>query len=75
MLNKYYGDIINGLTQENENLKRFMMEDTFDELAKMYETNVDNYKAMTDAEKNLLMQDLIPYWNSGIQSMADVFAG
>ena len=75
MLYEYYGDIINGLTQQNEDLKRFMMEDTFNEMAKMYDTNVQNFKNMTDEEKDILMNDMVPYWKSSIQDMADTFAG
>lgn len=75
MIYEYYGDIINGLTQQNEDLKRFMMEDTFDEMAKMYNTNVQNFKNMTDEEKDILMNDMVPYWKSSIQDMADAFAG
>lgn len=75
MLYEYYGDIINGLTQQNEDLKKFMMEDTFNEMAKMYDTNVQNFKNMTDEEKDILMNDMVPYWKSSIQDMADTFAG
>ena len=75
MIYEYYGDIINNLTQQNEDLKKFMMEDTFNEMAKMYNTNVQNFKNMTDEEKDILMNDMVPYWKSSIQDMADTFAG
>ena len=75
MIYEYYGDIINNLTQQNEDLKKFMMEDTFNEMAKMYNTNVQNFKNMTDEEKDILMNDMVPYWKSSIQDMADAFAG
>ncbi len=75
MIYEYYGDIINGLTQQNEDLKKFMMEDTFNEMAKMYDTNVQNFKNMTDEEKDIFMNDMVPYWKSSIQDMADTFAG
>lgn len=75
MIYEYYGDIINGLTQQNEDLKRFMMEDTFNEMAKMYNTDVQNFKNMADEEKDIFMNDMIPYWKSSIQDMADTFAG
>lgn len=70
LLNEYYGEIINDLTRDNEDLKKFMMQDTFDEMAKMYDTNVENFQAMADAEKNIIMGDMVPYWKSGIQEMA-----
>ena len=75
MLYQHYGNIINGLTQQNEDLKKFMMEDTFNEMAKMYNTDVENFKAMTDEQKNTLMEQMIPYWKSGIQEMADTVSG
>jgi len=59
------------MTQNNEDLKKFMMEDTFNEMAKMYDTNVENYKNMTQKEKDIIMSDMVPYWKSGIQEMAD----
>ena len=71
LLNEYYGDIITDLTKDNEDLKKFMMEDTFNEMAKMYDTNVENYKKMTQATKDAIMGDMIPYWKSGVQEMAD----
>ena len=71
LLNEYYGDIITDLTKDNEDLKKFMMEDTFNEMAKMYDTNVENYKKMTQATKDTIMSDMIPYWKSGVQEMAD----
>ena len=51
------------------------MEDTFNEMAKMYNTDVENFKAMTDEQKNTLMEQMIPYWKSGIQEMADTVSG
>ena len=75
MLNEYYGNIINNLTDDNNNLRRFMMEDTFNEMAKMYNTDVENFKKMTNQEKNTIMNDMIPYWDSGLQEMANKFAG
>ena len=71
MLNEHYGNIINGLTEQNQSLKYFMMKDTVDELSKLYDTNVENFKAMSDNEKQVLMKQMIPYWDSGIQHMAD----
>jgi len=30
---------------------------------------------MTDEEKDIFMNDMVPYWKSSIQDMADTFAG
>ena len=75
MINEYYGQIINGLTAENEELKQFMMEDTFNTLSALYEKDIEDYQNLSDTEKDILMNEMVPYWQSGIQTMADVFAG
>jgi len=55
--------------------RNFLMEDTFTNLANMYDTDVNNFKEMSDAEQNILMQELIPQWDSGIGQMIDTFTG
>lgn len=74
-LNHYYGNMINDLTGDNEELKQLMMKDTFDSLGKYYDENVVDFQSMSDEQKSILMGDMIPYWNSGIQQMSDTFAG
>ena len=75
LINEYYGQIINGLTAENEELKQLMMEDTFNTLSALYEKDIEDYQNLSDTEKDILMNEMVPYWQSGIQTMADVFAG
>ena len=75
MLNQYYGDMINGYVEENANLQKFLMQDAFDELSTMYGTDVKNYESMIQDEKQALMEDLVPQWDSSVQDMIAIFAG
>ena len=75
MLNQYYGDMINGYVEENANLQKFLMQDAFDELSTMYGTDVTNYESMIQEEKQALMGDLVPQWDSSVQDMINIFAG
>ena len=51
------------------------MESAFSDLAALYNTDVENYNQMSVDEQNILMGDLVPAWESGIQQMADKVAG
>lgn len=75
LLKQQYGELINGLVEQNEQIRKNLTESAFDDLAKLYKVDVDNFQNMSDEEKDTLMSDLIPYWTSGAQQMADVFAG
>lgn len=86
LLQEQYGQLINGLVEQNEDIKLNLYESAFDALEGMYEANAESFLAMTGQEieafrnltnegKDLILVDLIPQWDSGVQHMADVFAG
>lgn len=74
MLVQQYGERINGLVTENEFIRANLYDSTFQELAKMYDTDIDHFKNMSQAEQDLLMQEMIPQWDTGIQTMIDKFS-
>ena len=75
LLRDQYGEYINGKLSENKNIRGNLMDSAFKDYAKLYNTDVENYKNMTDAQKQILMQNLVPAWGSGIQQMADKITG
>ena len=75
LLEQAYGEIINNLTEENGTIRANLTQSAFNEIAKIYQTDVGNYNQMAEDEKNILMQSLVPQWDSGIQAMADKVAG
>lgn len=74
LIQEQYGQLINGIVAENEVVRTNLHESAFTELADLYNVDVENFQNMTDAEKEILMSDMIPQWTSGVQQMADVFA-
>ena len=74
LIQEQYGDLINGLVEQNETLRLNLHESAFTELADLYDIDVSNFQKMTDDEKDILLSDMIPYWTSGVQDMAKVFA-
>lgn len=74
LIQEQYGQLINGIVAENEVVRTNLYESAFTELADLYNVDVENFQNMTDAEKEILMSDMIPQWTSGVQQMADVFA-
>lgn len=75
LLQEQYGELINGLVEQNETIRSNLRDSAFEDLARLYEIDVSNFQNMSDEEQEILMSDLIPYWDSGVQHMADVFAG
>lgn len=75
LLNRYYGERVNSLIEQNEGLRQYLMYDTFVSLAQMYDTDVDNFMNMSDQEKSILQGHIVPQWDSGIQHMITTFSG
>ena len=75
LLQTQYGELINGLVEQNATIRNNLTESAFDDLAILYETDASNFQNMSDQEKEIIMGDLLPYWESGVQHMTDVFAG
>ena len=75
LIQQQYGDLINGLVEQNETIRGNLYDSAFDDLARLYDEDKNNFLEMTQQEQDALMNDLIPYWDAGVQHMADVFAG
>ncbi len=75
LLQEQYGEKINYLTEQNLNIRGNLTNSAFEELANMYGTDISNFQNMTEEEKNLILNDLVPQWNSGVQQMIDKFSG
>lgn len=75
LLREQYGELINGLVEQNEDIRLNLHESAFTELADLYNTDYANFQALSDEERDILLSQMIPQWDSGVQHMADVFAG
>ena len=61
LLQTQYGELINGLTEQNATIRNNLNESAFDDLARLYDTDVENFQNMSNEEKEVLMGDLVPY--------------
>lgn len=75
LITQQYEELINGIVRDNEKIKQELHESTFLELADLYDEDYAKYATLTEAEQEILMDQMIPQWNNGIQEMIDKFAG
>ena len=75
MINEQYGELINGIVEENEVIRTNLRESAFDELVNLHQMELEEVEALSQAEKDIMLEDMIPQWTSGVQTMADAFAG
>ena len=75
LIKEKYGDIINNMLAENAVIRQNLEQSAFEDLALLYDKNLEDYTNMTDAEKDTLMNDLVPAWGSGVQEMIDTMVG
>lgn len=75
LLQQEYGELITGLVAQNEELKMNIQESAFMDLANLYQMSEEDFFNMTQAEKDMLMKDLVPQWDSAVQTMAEKFSG
>lgn len=74
LITQQYEELINGIVRDNEKIKQELHESTFLELADLYDEDYAKYVTLAEAEQEILMDQMIPQWNDGIQEMIDKFA-
>ena len=75
MINEQYGELINGIVEENEVIRTNLRESAFDELVNLHQMELEEVEALSQAEKDIMLEEMVPQWTSGVQTMADAFAG
>ena len=75
LIQEQYGQMINGLVEQNEQVRMNLYESGSTELAQLRNEDLENFQKLSDAEKDIMFGEMIPQWESGVQHMAEVFAG
>ena len=75
LLEEQYGEYINGLAQQNTDIRVNLAGSAVNDLANLYSQDAANYEAMTLEEKESLVQNLLVPWGEGIQLMIDYING
>ena len=60
LLKEQYGELINGLVEQNEDIRNNIYESTFLELADLYDTDYAAFDTLTKDKQDLLVGDMIP---------------
>ena len=61
LIQEQYGELINGLVEQNETIRGNLYDSAFEDLARLYDEDKNNFLEMTQAEQDAIMNDLIPY--------------
>ena len=75
LIQEQYGDLINSINEQNQNIRTNLYDSAFEDLSRLYEEDKNKFLEMTKEEQDAIMVDLIPAWDKGVQHMADVFTG
>lgn len=70
-LEKQYCQQSGAYTEQNQTIRVNLTSSATDSLKNLYETNTNNFANEVKKEKAILLEDLVPNWNSGVQQMAD----
>ena len=74
-LEKYYGDQINKLLEDNANIRNNLIQSSTEQLAKIYGINIEQFQALSDEEQTNILKDLIPQAGSHLSNMAESLIG
>ena len=75
-LTETYGNLINSLTEQNEDIKANLRESAMAELFDLYGKDENNYMSLTEAQKNILSQylnDNLDLTNSAYNSIFGIY--
>lgn len=75
LVDKEYEDMITFNTEQNEIIRKNLQQSTFESLAEMRDLDIEDFNNMTLEEQRIIMESMVPFWNTGVQAMTDKFAG
>lgn len=75
LLNKQYNESIAQLIERNTTSRVNLEESANEAIKALYQNNAEAFQGMIDKDGNLIMNQLVPGWSSGVQDMIDKIAG
>lgn len=75
LIEQEYTTRINNLLEENGVIRTNLMESAFADMAALYGMDVSNFQEMSQVEQDILMGQIVPNWDSGVQAMIDKMVG
>lgn len=75
LLNEQYNESIAQLIERNATSRVNLEESANETVKSLYKDNTEAFQGMIDENGNLIMNQLVPGWDSGVQNMIDKIAG
>ena len=75
MLTEYYENKMNAILADNISIRNNLMKDGFNEIARLYGINAEQFEAMTEQQKAAIMKNILPQMGSFTQQLVDQIAG
>ena len=69
LIETHYQNKLNELLGENNEVRLNLMESGFDAQAALYGSDVATFQEMSEEERRIFEQQIIPNWNSGLEEM------
>lgn len=60
LLQEQYGELINGLVEQNSQVRTNLQESAFEDLSRLYDEDSKAYQDMVNMETDALMNQLVP---------------
>lgn len=75
LLEKEYLENMAALQEDYLAVTQNLKESVFMEMALLYDQDISYYQKMSDAEQDILMNQMVPTWDTGIHRMMEAMAG
>lgn len=60
LIQEQYGELINGLVEQNLDIRANLQDSAFEDLSRLYDEDIEKYRNMSNEEVNILMNELVP---------------
>ena len=75
LIQEQYNELMMQAEEDYQVAKYDLQESFFNDWVELNDMTLDEFRALNDNEKDIIMTDMVPTWKNGISEMADAFAG
>ena len=75
LIQQEYNELMMQIEDDYQISKYNLQESFFNDWVKLNDMELDQFKLLTDNEKNIIMTEMVPTWENGLSQMGDAFYG
>ena len=75
LINKEYQERLNNIKEDYLAIEQNLIESAFIDRALLYDEDIAVYQAMSDKEREILMNEMVPTWDTGVRQMMNAMVG